>query len=103
MKKEVPMPDTEQVTGRPLMQDTGHVGGWQPIETCPLQPFLKEKWFYDVARVLVVYNRKHVGIASYGYTERGKGRWKTESTQHVITPTHWMPLPDPPKEPKNEE
>ena len=68
---------------------------WQPIETALVKPFDKEKWYVDGEDVLVFqyYHR----IARYCYTKTGKGRWIERGSGHVIEPTHWMPLPEPPK------
>ncbi len=66
---------------------------WQPIETAPLYPFAKETWFKNGPRYLLWTGG--VTIGSYGYTERGKGRWQDHMGN--INPTHWMPLPEPPK------
>jgi hypothetical protein len=68
---------------------------WQPIETAPIEPFNKEKWFERHSPSLLVF-ANYIQIASYGYTERGKGRWI--GGLGVIAPTHWMPLPNKPKE-----
>ena len=66
---------------------------WQPIETYELPPFVKDSWFISGDRVLVWIG--HVSIAQYGYTKRGKGRWW--GVLGNCNPTHWMPLPEPPK------
>lgn len=79
---------------------------WQPIDTAPK----------DGVRVLLVDAYGNVDIADYEeeieerfvLTDPGKksyekvreivGYWNTEN---VFNPTHWMPLPDPPKENSN--
>lgn len=65
---------------------------WMPIETAPIPMFDKENWFVSGPSVLLFKNYPVIG--SYGYTERGKGRWRTYG--RIIEPTHWMPLPPPP-------
>ena len=66
---------------------------WQPIETCPPFPFNQAKWFMDGPRYLLWIGQCTIG--AYGYTEKGKGRWR--NYVGGITPTHWMPLPKAPK------
>lgn len=58
---------------------------WQPIETAPR----------DGTRVLLGYE----GAADYDICvwHAALGNWFNEYSHPVpITPTHWMPLPDPP-------
>lgn len=64
---------------------------WQPIETAPAYPFVKERWYVDGPRYLLSTGSS-VFIGQYGYTERGKGRWQ-DHYGRVCQPTHWMPLP----------
>jgi hypothetical protein len=68
---------------------------WQPIETAPAFAFVKDKWFMDGPRYLLC-ERSRIYIGQYSYTERGKGRWQ-DSFGRNCEPTHWMPLPEPPK------
>ena len=65
--------------------------GWQPIETAPAYPFVKERWYVDGPRYLLSTGSS-VFIGQYGYTERGKGRWQ-DHYGRICQPTHWMPLP----------
>lgn len=67
---------------------------WQPIETAPIKPFDKEKWHTRASERVLLY-RSRITIGSYGYTEKGKGRWQDHNGN--LTPTHWMPLPEPPQ------
>lgn len=67
---------------------------WQPIETAPPYPFVQEKWFVSGPRYLL-WVPNYCVIGYYGYTERGEGRW--HGSGRTIQPTHWMPLPEPPK------
>ena len=64
---------------------------WQPIETAPVYPFVKERWYVDGPRYLLSTGSS-VFIGQYGYTERGKGRWQ-DHYGRICQPTHWMPLP----------
>ena len=72
---------------------------WQPIETAPIKPFDKEKWFFNARPDLLLYckfgNFGTVTIGAFSYTKGGKGRWTNH--QENINHTHWMPLPEPPK------
>ena len=74
----------------------GIMSEWQPIETCPLPAFDPEKWYRNGPSVLLWTH--WVSVGSYGYTQTGKGRWQIVG--RTVHPTHWMPLPDPPKETK---
>ena len=76
-----------------------NASGWMPIATCPPFEFDKENWFSNGPRYLLWSGRCTIG--SYGYTEKGKGRW--QSHYGIIHPTHWMPLPDAPKVEMNDE
>ena len=71
---------------------------WQPIETAPkdgtdvlvYQRYLKvEKWT----------NKKEYGFyIEVGCWERDTWRIRAFTPQYGGNPTHWMPLPEPPKE-----
>ena len=55
---------------------------WQPIDTAPK----------DGTEVLLWWFRRHV-VGSYV-----AGGWTDESLgQYDVSPTHWMPLPEPPE------
>lgn len=69
---------------------------WQPIETAPIEPFNKEKWFLSHSPYLLLWTGHNVVIGHYGFTERGKGRW-IGPYRNLDEVTHWMPLPEPPK------
>lgn len=56
-------------------------GEWQPIETAPK------------GEVVLVYSSHGVDIAHFGLLYEG---WLDENYED-IDPTHWMPLPPPPK------
>lgn len=68
---------------------------WQPIETVELPPFVKENWFMDAFKCLGARSGYFMGQITYGYTERGKGRWK-DARGYICTPEFWMPAPAPP-------
>lgn len=74
-------------------QPEAAAGGWQPIETVPPYPFVQKDWFISGPRYLLWQYFAFTG--SYGYTERGKGRW-IDPNGRIVNPTHWMPLPDAP-------
>lgn len=67
---------------------------WLPIETCPIKPFDKDRWFLPHSDNVLLYAGFSV-IGSYSFTEKGKGRWR--SWNGAISPTHWMLLPPPPE------
>ena len=71
---------------------------WQPIETAPIESFDKEKWFMRHSPNLILWNGHYHVIGSFGYTQKGKGRWTSESGRIIYRPTHWQPLPEPPEE-----
>jgi hypothetical protein len=70
---------------------------WQPIANAPRKPFDAQSWFLRHSMSLLVWNGAHNYIASYRYTERGKGRWLIDETGRVVEPTHWQYLPRGPK------
>jgi hypothetical protein len=86
------------------MQDTDHVGGWQPIETAP-----KTEPHCAAVAVILGFAPDEEGFSPStceGFWNPPLNRWCSTldpTWKHGPQPTHWMPLPDPPKEPKNEE
>lgn len=86
---------------RAAMKDTAiraHIlqSAWRPISEVPVRPFDKDKWYLNALRCLGnVSVNGYVDIISYGYTERGKGRWQ-DSNGRICIPTHFQPLPLPP-------
>lgn len=66
---------------------------WKLIETCPITVFDRDKWYVSGERYMLWCG--YATIGDYSYTQKGKGRWRNWSGQ--IAPTHWMPLPEPPK------
>ena len=58
--------------------------GWQPIETAPKDGL-----------VVLVYPNYHCAVTCGYYV---KGTWRDDLDKNFeIEPTHWMPLPEPPK------
>jgi hypothetical protein len=63
---------------------------WQPIETAPK----------DDRRVLVALKPrplKTVGEITFGYWAPEADVWTRDETGEAIEPTHWMPVPAPPR------
>lgn len=54
----------------------------------------------EKTEVLVADNSFFGGaVIAVAYLERGKWEWRDDmSTSATPSPTHWMPLPEPPKE-----
>lgn len=75
---------------------------WQPIKTIPEN---QEVLLYDPSWVCEDFNPKGIRIGFYG---QGDGLYYTAewvdhqdfyaSVEIELPPTHWMPLPEPPKE-----
>lgn len=63
---------------------------WQPIDTAPKDgtPALFCVWNDETQDVLPITS---------GFWSRLSNRWFSEISGHGIKPTHWMPLPSPPK------
>ena len=72
--------------------------GWQPIETAPIKPFGEVPSYYTFQAVIAhrVGERVCVSEGVFSYTRNGKHSWRTMFG--VVKPTHWQPLPAPPKE-----
>lgn len=71
---------------------------WQTIDTAPIEPFDKDKWYMRHSPYILVWDGHNVCIASYHYTKKGKGRWMSEGRiMEGFYVTHWMPLPEGPK------
>ena len=63
---------------------------WQPISTAPRDGVsLILACADDVGPYIVYFDR---------FNEGGKGGWRDSAFGDICHPTHWMPLPDPPKE-----
>jgi len=61
--------------------------GWLPIKTAP-----------DGEAEVLVYCPGDVFVAFRDRGDDGKVYWVEKSDQFTVQPTHWQPLPDPPKE-----
>lgn len=59
---------------------------WIPVE---------ERLPEDRKIVLLGYDRS--GITDCGYYDAEESEWCNYESIHVLTPTHWKPLPEPPK------
>jgi len=72
------------------------MGDWKLIDTAPIEPFNVGTWFKSATPVLLLWDGHIKYIGWYAYNKHGKGKWQTNSSPMRI-PTHWMPLPEPPK------
>lgn len=61
-------------------------GRWQPIETAP----------QDGSEIFVCFPRQFGGWVMFTATAYPPPHGVKASTGHFATPTHWMPLPEPP-------
>jgi hypothetical protein len=64
---------------------------WQPIETAPM----------NGTDVLLYEKGSLRAVMGYWYEDpnnRGLSSWWVEGGQCTASPTHWMPLPNPPEE-----
>lgn len=59
---------------------------WQPIETAPK----------DGTEIIVLMGAKDIRLGWYFAPSSTTRGWLDQSSKK-IRPTHWMPLPDPPK------
>jgi hypothetical protein len=74
-----------------LVKEPGEVSEWQPIETAPKDGTHVVLLVPGCRSVAVVGHWFDFGQVVHGVT----GFWEASATQ--IAPTHWMPLPEPPK------
>jgi len=74
---------------------------WRPIESAQIEPFKKAEWFkpHSAKMLLCTALGGHIYIGNYGYTQRGKGRWR-DSGGYIRAPQFWMPLPTAPAFPE---
>ena len=59
---------------------------------------VKERMPEDDRRVLVVGPRGGMAIGRKDYKPTGDRAWFSVGDGRIMAATHWMPLPDPPKE-----
>lgn len=82
---------------------------WQPMETAPKPPEGSQKYYgpeMEQKYWLLGWDGKHLAIISwndYWWNEHSTGQWEVihdaeRYTWNEYEPTHWMPLPEPPKE-----
>ncbi len=84
------------LTPRDCSETPQDIGRWRPIETAPIPQFDAERWYMINFRCLIALKgNSYTTIGNYGYTEKGRGRWK-DTFDRVCEPSHWMPLPAPP-------
>jgi hypothetical protein len=75
------------------MQDTDHVGGWQPIETAPK----------EVGKALLLYvptrhKKWNPGLPLAGWWMGSFWAiFNADEAVQKVAPTHWMPLPRSPR------
>lgn len=62
----------------------GVASQWQPIETLPKHP---------LAPSVLIWDGIAIGMATWNSTTK-----KLNIHSHTCEPTHWMPLPEPPRE-----
>lgn len=66
---------------------------WQPIKTAP-----KDGTKIFVNNIRPQRKNKSVEISVAFYKEHSRGSyWSSSPVGYVLCPTHWMPLPEPPK------
>lgn len=64
---------------------------WKPIETAPKDGAFILAYWDEATYPHDIENR-------YEIVRWINGEWRNENDEDLIKPTHWMPLPDPPKE-----
>ena len=68
------------------------IGTWQPIKTAPK----------DGTRILLFWpywRKRHAVIGFYDRDSVANNKWEADcALDEGPLPTHWMPLPDPPKD-----
>lgn len=78
-------------------QPLGNVGGWQPIETAPM----------DGTDILLWFGHSVGWISLCKWYQKKKRGWcwvcSYDHKAHLWEPTHWMPLPEPPMPETDEE
>ena len=64
---------------------------WQPIETAPRDAGCLLGWVEGVVRFIQWGKTSHVPLYGWCLADQGPEDFD------LCTPTHWMPLPEPPK------
>ena len=67
---------------------------WQPIETAPKG---NSVLLCVVGTVIPIYCGKQ-RYGNLGEPQGDEYRWRCDSSGRFANPTHWMPLPEPPKD-----
>ena len=70
-----------------------NVFSWQPMDTAPKD-----------GRIVLGYDPKATKLKHklmYFHQTRDGGFWRNSAASGTVMPTHWMPLPEPPKEKPN--
>lgn len=79
---------------------------WQPIETAPKGRRQKSVLLACAGTNIPIYCGRH-RAGTIGEPQQLLIEWRCDSSGRFATPTHWMPLPEPPKtatrEPHNAE
>jgi hypothetical protein len=71
-----------------MMPDSSERGGWRTIESAPKQVTL-----------LLYAADSNFPEDSFFFGSFWSGEW-LDNSSHLVMPTHWMPLPAPPEEPR---
>jgi hypothetical protein len=66
-------------------------GAWQPVETAPRDEMILALCFEDYPQA--VHWDQEIDYGSKGIRQI----WRSVLTDRFVMPTHWMPLPTPPK------
>ena len=65
---------------------------WKPIEIAPVPKLNQSKWLENSFRCIGATKYGFIGVMSYSYTQKGKGRWM--AYYGVVNPTHWAEMPN---------
>ena len=68
---------------------------WRPIKTAPRKPL--DKAGYGPEILLFVADQTSEGRLGVGYWDRDFNKFYVEHPESGSQPTHWMPMPEPPK------
>lgn len=67
------------------------LGGWRPIETAPKDRGCLLGWVEGNSRFITWTKTSHVPLVGWCLADQGVEEFD------LCTPTHWQPLPEPPK------